>query len=137
MARMSTPETSSKDVASQRNTPNSIVWNELITPDPAAAVKFYGGLFGWTTETMPMPGMNYTMLKHGGETFGGIMSPKQPGTPPNWMHYVGVASLEETIAKAAALGAKVCMPPMEIGDTGRIAILQDPQGAFFGLHQMK
>ena len=130
---MSTPETSS----ASPNPTNSIVWNELITPDPAAAVKFYGGLFGWDTETMPMPGMDYTMLKHGGETFGGVMAPKQPGTPANWMHYVGVASLEETIAKATALGAKVCMPPMEIGDTGRIAVLQDPQGAVFGLHQMK
>ena len=133
---MSTPETSAPD-SSPRYTPHSIVWNELITPDPAASVAFYAGLFGWTSETMPMPGMNYTMLKHAGETFGGVLAPKQPGTPPYWMHYVGVASLEATIAQATALGAKLCMPPMEIGDTGRIAILQDPQGAPFGLHQMK
>lgn len=133
---MSTPDTSSAE-ASKGYTPNSIVWNELITPDPTGAASFYSGLFGWTTEKMPMPGMDYTMLKHAGETFGGVMPPKQPGTPPNWMHYVGVASLEESIAKAMSLGGKVCMPPMEIGDTGRIAILQDPQGAFFGLHQRK
>jgi len=128
---------STPDTAPQHPTLNSIIWNELITPDPAAAVKFYGGLFGWTAEKMPMPGMDYTMLKHGGENFGGTCSAKQPGVPPHWLHYVSVASLEETIAKATTLGATLCMCPMEIGENGRIAVLKDPQGAVFGLHQMK
>ena len=131
---MSTPDT--KTVPS-RPTPGTIVWNELMTSDPAASVKFYGGLFGWTTQEMPMPGMNYTMLTHAGETFGGVCTAQQPGVQPFWLHYVSVTNLEATIAKAAALGAAVCMPPMDVGDKGRIAVLKDPQGAMFGLHQMK
>ena len=61
-------------------TPNCIAWNELVTPDPAAAVKFYGSLFGWTTEVMTTaPGMDYTMFKHGDRAFGGVMAPPKPG----------------------------------------------------------
>ncbi|MEO6785489.1 MAG: VOC family protein [Chthoniobacteraceae bacterium] len=114
---------------------NSIEWNELITPDPEAAAKFYGGLFGWTTETMPMPGKPYTMLKHGERFFGGLMSPPQPGIPPHWLHYVSVANVEDTLAKAVGLGASVCLGATDIGEAGRIAVLKDPQGAVFGLHQ--
>ena len=36
--------------ASLVNTPGSMTWNDLITPDPAGSAKFYGDLFGWTTE---------------------------------------------------------------------------------------
>ncbi len=118
-------------------TPNSIAWNELITPDPAAAIRFYTELFGWTTETMPMPQGDYTMFKLSGEAFGGVMAPMQPGTPPNWLNYVSVTDVDASAAKAASLGAKVCMGPMDIGEVGRIAILADPQGAMFGLHPMK
>lgn len=134
---MNTPANSPTDTTAQKPAPNSIIWNELITPDPAAAVKFYGGLFGWTAGTMPMPGMDYTLLKHAGETFGGTCSAQQAGVPPHWLHYVSVESLEETIAKATGLGATICAGPIDIGETGRIAVLKDPQGAVFRLHQMK
>ena len=130
---MSTPE--SCDQPARIPTPNSIEWNELITPDPAAAVRFYGGLFGWTTEVMSMPGMDYTMLKLGDNTFGGIMVPPQPGIPAHWLHYVSVADVDAAVAKAVSLGASVCAGPMDIGEAGRIAVIRDPQGASFGLHQ--
>ena len=117
------------------STPNSIAWNELITPNPEAAAKFYCGLFGWTTEQFPVPGMNYTMWKHDGETFGGVCSAQGPGVPPHWLHYVAVTDVEAAVAKAKSLGATLCHGPVDIGEAGRIAVLKDPQGAFFGLHQ--
>ena len=116
-------------------TPNSIEWNELITPDPAAAISFYGSLFGWTTEVMSMPGMDYTMLKLGDRFFGGVMAPPQPGIPAHWLNYVSVTDVDTALAKAVSLGGKVCAGPMDIGEAGRIAIITDPQGATFGLHQ--
>ena len=129
---MSTPDTSS--CAPKLN---SISWNELITPDPAAAMKFYGGLFGWTTEAMPMaPGKEYTLFKHADNAFGGVMAPPMPGIPPHWLNYVSVTDVDAVVAKATSLGATVCLPPTDIGDAGRIAVLQDPQGAGFGLHQV-
>ena len=118
--------------------PHSMAWNELATSDPAAAAQFYCSLFGWTTENFcPAPGMDYTMLKNGDKAFGGVMPVREPGTPPYWINYVGVENLETMVAKATALGAKILVPPMSIGEAGRIAILADPQGAPVGLHEYK
>ncbi|MCE9611415.1 MAG: VOC family protein [Chthoniobacter sp.] len=131
---MSTPD-SSCDEPTRKPTPNAIEWNELITPDPDAATRFYGGLFGWTTEVMSMPGMDYTMMKLGDRAFGGVMAPPKPGIPAHWLNYISTTDLDATVAKATSLGATICAGPMDIGDAGRIAILTDPQGAVFGLHQ--
>ncbi|MDE2517043.1 MAG: VOC family protein [Rhodospirillales bacterium] len=57
------------------------------------------------------------------------------GAPAHWGAYIGVASLAETLAAALALGARFCMPEMEIPGIGRIATLQDPEGAPFALFQ--
>ena len=132
-AVMSTPESSEN--AMRQPTPNSIEWNELITPDPGAGARFYCELFGWTTEAMPLPGMPYTMFKLGERAFGGTMAPQQPGIPAHWLPYVSVANIEDAVAKATGLGGAVIVSPMSIGEAGRIAVLKDPQGAVFGLHQ--
>ena len=129
---MSTPTSSSSDCTQALN---SIGWNELITPDPAAAIRFYGSLFGWTTEAFQAGPIPYTLFKKGDRSFGGVMAPPKPGIPPHWLNYVTVADLDAAFAKATSLGATVCVPPMDIGEAGRIAVLNDPQGAGFGLHQ--
>lgn len=61
-------------------------WCELLTTDVADAKRFYSKLFGWTLEPAPMPGMEYTLVKYGGEQMGGIMAipPAAKGMPPSW-----------------------------------------------------
>jgi uncharacterized protein len=76
---------------------------------------------------MPMPGGDYNHAQ--------AWRPR-PGIPANWLNYVSVTDIDATVAKATRLGATVCMGPMEdIGEVGRIAVIKDPQGATFGLHQ--
>jgi predicted enzyme related to lactoylglutathione lyase len=53
--------------------------------------------------------------------------------PPTWVNYVQVHSCDETAAKATSLGGKVCMPPTDIPNTSRFAMLQDPQGAMLSV----
>ncbi len=115
--------------------PGEIGWNELVTGDPAGAIAFYTELFGWETEKFPMPEHDYTMFKHGGSAFGGVMKTPQPGAPTMWTNYVVVENVEATVAHATRLGATVCLPPKEIPQVGRIAIIADPQGAIIGLHE--
>lgn len=112
-----------------------IGWNELVTSDPAGALSFYTSLFGWGTQKFPMPGADYTMVTHGGMAFGGVMAPMHPGTPSQWINYVVVADVDATLEMSARLGGKTVMGPMDIPEVGRIALLQDPQGAVIGLHQ--
>ena len=106
-------------------------WFELMTSDVDGAKIFYSSLFGWDTEDMPMGDMNYTVVKVGEESLGGIMTvpPQAEGTPPNWGVYVTVNDVDATARKAEELGGKVLVPPTDIPNVGRFSVLQDPQGA--------
>ncbi len=106
-------------------------WNELMTTDPAAAADFYSKLFGWGVQTMDMGSGPYRVVKAGEASVGGIMGipPGSPSMPPNWGSYVTVSNVEEILAKCAELGGKTIAPPMDIPGVGRMAVLQDPQGA--------
>jgi len=110
-------------------------WNELTTPDPAAAAQFYGQLFGWTSQDMGAEMDHYLSVNLGETAVGGIMSPP-PGTegmPPHWGAYVTVDNVDQVLEKAAALGGKVLVPPLDVPGIGRMAVMQDPQGAVLSL----
>jgi predicted enzyme related to lactoylglutathione lyase len=102
-------------------------WNELITTDPKAAVEFYSKLFGWNSEVVNMGHMDYTIVKAGDRQIGGIM-PAPEGAPAGWKSYVTVDDIDETAKLAESLGGKLCVPPTDIPNVGRFAILIDPQG---------
>ena len=106
-------------------------WSELMTPHPQAAADFYHQLFGWTVQTMQMPGGPYHLVKVGDTSVAGIMSlpADAPHMPPAWGCYVTVDNAEETAGECEALGGKVLVKPTDIPGVGRFAVLQDPQGA--------
>ena len=112
-------------------TPGAFSWAELMTTDPAAAATFYGELFGWKIETMEMGMGPYRVVKVGDASVAGIMAPDPSGPPmPNcWASYVTVTDTDATVAKCTSLGGKLLVPPMDIPGVGRMAVIQDPQGA--------
>jgi uncharacterized protein len=123
--------------------PGAVSWNELITPSTKAAGDFYGKLFGWKTELFspkgaPAGAPPYTLFKIEGRErgVGGMMQPMQPGVPAHWLAYVVVENADKSLAKAVELGAKVFAPVMSIPEVGRVAVIQDPQGAVIGLHEV-
>jgi predicted enzyme related to lactoylglutathione lyase len=117
------------------NVPGTWCWNELGTNDIDAAGKFYSNLFGWGINAMDMGGMIYTMFESGQKHFGGMykITPEMGPMPPNWMVYFAVADCDQSAEKAGSLGGKVIMPPADIPNVGRFALIQDPQGAFLGI----
>jgi predicted enzyme related to lactoylglutathione lyase len=115
---------------------NSYCWADLITGDRIKAKQFYEGLFGW--KLFPGAGKDESTYLHitAGDTgIAGIQpdSMRKPGVPPHWTPYFMVADAEATTAKAKELGATVYAPPMDVGESLRIAVLADPQGAVFSL----
>ncbi len=116
---------------------HSLVWTELCTDDTTKAAAFYEGLFGWTTEKWPDSPMDYTILKRGEAMAGGMMAktPEMGPVPNHWMPYYGVADCDGTVKKAEGLGANVVVPPMDVPNVGRTAVLADPQGATFSIMQ--
>ena len=113
------------------NTHGAFSWSELMTTDVEGARKFYGALFGWTVKTMDMPSGPYSTCQVGETSVGGMMKipADAAGMPPQWGCYVTVNDVEATTSKAVSLGGKVVMPAMDIPNVGRMAVIQDPQGA--------
>ncbi|MEO8432470.1 MAG: VOC family protein [Acidobacteriota bacterium] len=118
--------------------PGAPCWYECVTRDPAAAARFYGSVFGWTTKQDPATA-EYTELFLGGKVVGGMMpiAPEWGPVPSHWMVYIQVAGCDATVEKARAKGGTVRKPPSEIPGIGRFAILADPQGAAFSIIQLE
>ena len=118
----------------------SFAWLELATTDRKAGKDFYSSLFGWTSEDMSMgPEMTYTIFRiPGGDVAGAYQLMKEQlemHVPPHWMLYVKVTNADESAAKAVKLGARQIVPPSDIPNVGRFAVLQDPTGAAISIFQ--
>jgi uncharacterized protein len=119
-----------------------VSWNELVTRDTKCAANFYGKLFGWQSTPFKAQGADpgaqpYNLFKLDPNSMGvgGMMQVPKPDMPSQWIPYISVDDIDDSFAKATQLGAKTCVPVMSIGEIGRIAIIQDPQGATIGLHE--
>lgn len=117
-----------KDYNDVYMTPGAVSWTELSAADAKAACEFYGSLFGWTFDTMNLGQGDYHVIKVGDAAIGGVMAQQQPG-PAMWGTYVTVEACDATVDKAKSLGANVLAGPFDIPTIGRMAVLQDPQGA--------
>lgn len=109
-------------------------WNELVTQDPEAAKLVYGETFGWTTEGKDMGPMGtYHVLKRGERQAGGIMKAMDPRAPSMWLGYVLVEDVDASFEKAKRSKAHGLVPPTDIPEIGRFAVITDPQGAAVAL----
>ena len=118
----------------------SFCWIELATTDQPAAKNFYGSIFGWSPNDMPMgPGAFYTIWRLDGRdaAAGYTLRPEQIAqhVPPHWMLYIQVDNVDAAAAKVPQLGGKVILAPFDVFDAGRMSVIQDPTGAYFCLWQ--
>ncbi|MBT9546440.1 MAG: VOC family protein [Candidatus Sericytochromatia bacterium] len=103
---------------------------ELPVDDIARAQKFYSELLGWQFQTQKYTDFEYTFIKT--QTLdgkpglgGGMMLRQNPGHIP--ANYVSVESIDATLEKALALGAKVILPKQPVADMGFIALILDTE----------
>src|SRR5665811_2138314 len=115
---------------------NKPAWVDLSSSDPAASRAFYSGLFGWdiTVSADPQYG-GYAMAKIGDRDVVGIGPTQFPEAPTAWMLYIGTHDAEDLVAKVQAGGGTVIAPPFDVADQGRMAVFQDPSGAFISAWQ--
>jgi uncharacterized protein len=117
-------------------------WHELATTDVAAALRFYGELFGWRKG----PGHDmggamgvYQLIEQGSSQVGGmynVQSVQGSATPPSWLSYTHVADVNRAIGAAKAAGGRLLHGPMEVPGGSWIALLMDPQGGAFAAQEM-
>jgi uncharacterized protein len=125
-----------------KHAPGSFCWIELGTSDQNAAKNFYGALFGWAAQDIPMgPNDFYTMFQLEGRNAAAAYTlrpgQRSQGVPPHWMIYVAAENADESAKRTAQAGGQVLAPAFDVFDVGRMAVLQDPTGAVFSVWQPK
>lgn len=109
-------------------------WIDVSTPDMEGTKAFYSRLFGWEAMTYPEMG-GYTNFTMNGKLVCGAVPIQSPDQHPAWGTYISVDDADATAQAVRENGGQVAMPPMDVAALGRMAICQDPTGAFFGLWQ--
>ena len=111
-------------------------WSQHLSLNVDAAAAFYGSVSRYElVEDDRFEDSRLFILSSGGFARAGL-SPLAGDTPAekaDWIHFIRVDSVEQTIARLAGTGARVLLAPSgEILD-GRLAILSDPSGALVGI----
>jgi predicted enzyme related to lactoylglutathione lyase len=110
--------------------PGTFSWVDLSTTDLEAAKGFYGGLFDWEFDDLPVgDGIVYSMCRLDGKAVCAISEQREEGIPPHWNNYVTVDDLEARTAQAGELGGKVMVEPFDVLDAGRMSVISDATGA--------
>jgi len=110
-------------------------WVDTLQPDPDAAMRFYGELFGWEFEgpgAMPgnPRGRYYVATLRGTEVAGiGSLPPEDQSTLVAWNTDVAVKSVEDAASRVARAGGEILLGPIDAAPAGRLAAVRDPAGA--------
>lgn len=120
--------------------PGMPCWVDLMSTDVGAAKQFYGEIFGWSFDDVEDNGqVVYALASLKGRHAAGLMQQNEEqraqGMPPMWNTHIAVTDTDATVAKAGELGGTTIMPPMDVMDAGRMAVLTDPTGAAFCVWQ--
>jgi len=112
------------------------IWYELMTPDPEGSKAFYDAVIGWNIEAQSQFPNGYRMIGRSDGKFAGGVLPlndemQQHGARPTWLGYILVPDVDRSVAKIEQAGGKTFMPPFDIPEVGRVAMVADPQGAAF------
>lgn len=125
---------SQEDPADEPSWTGCFHWNELWTSDPEAAVKFYETVHGYSTDAMDMPNIGkYHSFSIGGQPRAGVMKSPVPNAPATWVPYIAVNDLDAAIERATKLDGKAQGPVVNVENVGRFGVVQDPEGAVFGM----
>lgn len=111
-----------------KHTTGTPCWIDLGSPDLGASSAFYSALFGWEIPPGDEAFGGYTMATYQGAKVAGIGGQQNPG-PPFWASYICTEDVELTTKLVSENGGQVLVPPMDIADSGRMAVYMDPAGA--------
>jgi hypothetical protein len=115
----------------------SVSWFDMAVENADEVRDFYRQVVGWTVTPLDMGGYNdYCMNQPGdGKTVAGICHARgsNQGLPAQWMIYINVADLDESLKQCEERGGKVVRGIRVFEGQGRHAVIQDPAGAVAAL----
>ncbi|WP_035456568.1 VOC family protein [Algoriphagus terrigena] len=121
---------------SKKNYPiGSIVSADLTVPHATELRDFYAQVIGWEPEGLRMGSdpdyMDYVMKDAEGNWAGGLCHARGVNSdiPPQWMVYIQVKDIGESVEKCKNLGGKVIKESFDKSGNYLYAMLEDPMGA--------
>jgi predicted enzyme related to lactoylglutathione lyase len=121
--------------------PGEFCWVDLATTDVDAAKTFYRDLLGLDAQNAPGDPEEtggYGFFMQDGNMVAGV-GPVQSGEGHSaWASYIKVEDADETAGKVKEAGGSVFFGPADLpNDSGRVAMLRDPAGAFIGIIEQR
>ena len=117
--------------------PGTIVWTDLTVTNAEEVRDFYSKVVGWEPAPVDMGeysdfGMN---APDTGVPISGVCHARGPNAnlPPQWLIYVTVKSLDQSIVSCNELGGEILAGPKDMGSHGRYCVIRDPAGAVMAL----
>lgn len=116
----------------------TIGWTDLTIENAEEIRDFYQQVVGWQSEGLSMGEYDDFVMKAPGSGKGvaGVCHARggNSGLPAQWLVYIIVADLDQSIARCVELGGKVIAGPKALGGS-RYCVIQDPAGAVAALYQ--
>ena len=112
------------------------IWFDLATVDLKKQKEFYGEVFGWTFQQLNQTDMQYTIIKDGEHNIAGMFQIKPPEgakTGALWISLMSVPDPDKAVEVVKNAGGSVHTPVTTLADRGTYALLNDPEGALFGV----
>lgn len=123
------------------NEHGALGWSQLNTRDPESARRFYPAVFGWTAhDDVTARGQSFTTWQRADGAVGGMLElpeAARAGERAQWLSFFVADDVAAAHATALARGARAVMGPREDADGGVLAVLDDPQGARFGITSVR
>ena len=116
----------------------SIGWVDLSVQDAEAVKTFYEKTVGWSSAPVSMGDYaDYNMLGSDGTPSAGICHAKgaNQGIPPQWIVYITVLDLDESLKVCRELGGEVVHGPRGEAGHGRFCLIRDPAGAIVAFYE--
>jgi len=112
-----------------------IAWNELLAASPSEVAAFYASLASGSVEESLRGEDVYYVLSDKGLSRAGVMARPDTQVAPLWLTYFASGDAALAADQASSLGGTVVLAPQADVRDGRIALIEDPTGAIFGLQQ--
>ncbi|RAW02856.1 VOC family protein [Pseudochryseolinea flava] len=113
----------------------AIVSADITVPNAGELKDFYTQVIGWTPGELKMGEqqsyVDYIMKDSAGSWVAGVCHAQggNMGIPPQWIVYINVDSVKDSVEKCKRLGGKIIKEVFDANGNHVYAMLQDPVGA--------
>jgi predicted enzyme related to lactoylglutathione lyase len=117
-----------------------IKWVDLTVDNAEEVRDFYKAVVGWESQGLDVGGHDDFVMLHPetGDPAAGICHQEGEikGLPQQWLAYVTVDDLDESINACHAKGGKIVFGPKDSDTMGRWCVVEDPAGAVMALTEL-